>query len=54
MCYDRSARAFFSAICIAATIIFWLGQCVLTLAVEILAAQVSASKVQVQAFACET
>jgi transposase len=24
--YDRCAHAFFSAICIAATVIFWLGQ----------------------------
>ena len=26
MPYDRRARTFFSAICIAATVIFWLGQ----------------------------
>ena len=26
MPYDRCARTFFSAICIAATVIFWLGQ----------------------------
>jgi hypothetical protein len=24
--YDRCARTFFSAICIAATVIFWLGK----------------------------
>ena len=29
--YDRRAHAFFSAICIAATVVFWLGQRVLTL-----------------------
>ena len=30
MRYDRCAHTFFSAICIAATVIFWLGQWVLT------------------------
>ena len=29
--YDRCAHTFFSAICIAATVIFYLNQCVLTL-----------------------
>jgi len=29
--YDRCAHTFFSAICIAATIIFWINQWVLTL-----------------------
>jgi hypothetical protein len=29
--YDRCAHAFFTAICIAATVIFWLGQCVLSI-----------------------
>ncbi len=29
--YDRCAHTFFSAICIAATIIFWINQGVLTL-----------------------
>jgi transposase len=29
--YDRCAHTFFSAICIAATVIFWINQCVLTL-----------------------
>jgi transposase len=31
MRYDHCAHTFFSAICIAAIVIFWLGQCVLTL-----------------------
>src|SRR5471030_679693 len=29
--YDRCAHTYFSAICIAATVIFWINQCVLTL-----------------------
>lgn len=32
--YDRCAHTFMSAICIAATVIFWLPQCVLSLSVE--------------------
>ena len=31
MRYDRCAHTFFSAICIAATVIFWINQCVLIL-----------------------
>ena len=31
MPYDRCAPTFFSAICIAATVIFWINQCVLIL-----------------------
>jgi hypothetical protein len=31
MHYDRCAPTFFSAICIAATVIFWINQCVLIL-----------------------
>jgi hypothetical protein len=31
MRYDRSAQTFFSAIALAATVILWLGQCVLSL-----------------------
>jgi transposase len=34
MRYDRRAHTFFSAICIAATVIFWLGQSVLTLDID--------------------